>query len=155
MPNHVYSQMKVSGDAITIKEFAEKHFENGTLSLGSFSPMPKELIGKSFVGEPPNQVLIKKYGVDNWYDWAIKNWGTKWDAYDGDMDVVIDTEIISSFTTAWNLPIPIFKKIAEMYPNLKVEIRAVEEGDLFGGIINIDNGIVTKEIWKKFSEEEL
>src|SRR5262245_578810 len=24
----------------------------------------------------------RKYGSDNWYDWCIKHWGTKWDAGD-------------------------------------------------------------------------
>ena len=26
--------------------------------------------------------LILKYGYDNWYDWSVFNWGTKWNAYD-------------------------------------------------------------------------
>ena len=26
--------------------------------------------------------LMAKYGCADWYEWAIRNWGTKWNAYD-------------------------------------------------------------------------
>ena len=27
--------------------------------------------------------LEKKFGASNWYDWALKRWGTKWGSYSG------------------------------------------------------------------------
>jgi len=34
-----------------------------------------------------------KYGVDNWYDWAIANYGSKWGVYDeGEWNIVEDND---------------------------------------------------------------
>lgn len=58
-----------------------------------------------------------KYGCTTWYDWCIKNWGTKWNSYSNE---TLDENTIQ-FDTAWSRPEPILKKLAEMYPSLKIE----------------------------------
>ena len=69
---------------------------------------------------------IKKYGYKNWYDWNRANWGTKWDAYEPYVNAMTD-EIFLSFMTAWSTPEPIFRKLAEQYPDLLIEIEYADE----------------------------
>lgn len=59
----------------------------------------------------------QKYGVTSWYDWRIKNWGTKWNAYGYEGGVQFDGKSLR-FQTAWSPPEPIIAKLAEMYPDL-------------------------------------
>lgn len=40
----------------------------------------------------------------NWYYWSIKNWGTKWNAVDSNLDVDNEDRIEYSFRTAWDAP---------------------------------------------------
>lgn len=55
----------------------------------------------------------KNYGAKDWYDWRIKNWGTKWNAY----EVEFDGDCRLSFQTAWNRPEPIFEALTRKYPD--------------------------------------
>ena len=57
------------------------------------------------------------YGAANWYDWRIKNWGTKWNSYE---NVQIDNDTIT-FYTAWAAPEPVIAQLAKMYPNAEIE----------------------------------
>lgn len=57
------------------------------------------------------------YGCTSWYDWSIKNWGTKWNAY----SYVAISEDEIEFQTAWSAPIPVIEKLAEMYPDVEIE----------------------------------
>lgn len=42
---------------------------------------------------------LERIGFDNWYDWAVSNWGTKWGTYDVEYH-----DNILTFTSAWNAP---------------------------------------------------
>lgn len=74
---------------------------------------------------------LEKYGYRDWYDWAIANWGTKWNA-DARLDVIWISqsddkamcEII--FATAWSAPLPVIKKVSEMFPNLILREEAYD-----------------------------
>lgn len=57
------------------------------------------------------------YGATTWYEWCIKNWGTKWNACDTE---IIDEDTIK-FDTAWSSPEPVIAKLAEMYPDAVIE----------------------------------
>ena len=56
------------------------------------------------------QEFIDKYKFDNWYDWSIHNWGTKWGCYDNEMD-----DETYSFTTAWS---PLKEELIEKFAQL-------------------------------------
>lgn len=72
----------------------------------------------------------RKYGFYNWYGWRIKNWGTKWNAWECQLEWDDgDTKAIS-FYTAWNAPNPVIKKLAEMFPNVTIEHSWSDEGIL-------------------------
>jgi len=97
-------------------------------------PMPEELKGTSSPNDKPNPVLVEKYGADNWYDWSVANWGTKWDANSGDGAIADQSEgsITLVFDTAWSPPITFYTKLEEM--GWQVKAYYFEPGMMFCGI---------------------
>ena len=63
----------------------------------------------------------------DWYDWRISNWGTKWNAYETDIDCPCDGSIELHFQTANNGVIPIIEKLVEMFPNLEFVYKYADE----------------------------
>lgn len=74
-----------------------------------------------------------KFTGNNSYDWNVRNWGTKWDAYDQNFDGVSKDEatgkasVSYSFNTAWGIPEPIFRAICEQHPELSFSFESEEE----------------------------
>ena len=67
-------------------------------------------LGKQYVEN------IKNYNSPQWYDWCVKNWGTKWNVEE-DFDIVYDKNIDEydiSFQTAWSVPTGIVKRYSEL-----------------------------------------
>lgn len=65
----------------------------------------------------------EKYGYTDWYNWACANWGTKWNA----TNFYKLDESLYEFTTAWSSPLPIFKRISEIYPQEIIEVDFADE----------------------------
>lgn len=61
----------------------------------------------------------KNYGATTWYEWSIRNWGTKWNAcgYEEDVDYSTNGNYLE-FETAWSAPHPIIEKLSEDYPEI-------------------------------------
>lgn len=70
----------------------------------------------------------EKYGFDNWYDWRVANWGTKWNAANSQF---IDDCNTIQFDTAWAIPYPIISKIADENPDVKLDGYSEEETGWF------------------------
>lgn len=69
---------------------------------------------------------------DNWYDWNINNWGTKWEISLHDWDRQDDGSIWISFDSAWAPPIALYEYLhAEGW---EVEGMYHEGGCAFAGI---------------------
>ncbi len=83
--------------------------------------------------------LIKEFGADNWYDWNIKNYGTKWNATDTDF-TKSETEFCSNFDTAWSPPSVFIEKIIKMFPNLDIRLIYDLEGSNDCGILYSEDG---------------
>lgn len=70
--------------------------------------------------------MLEKYGWENWYEWCLSNWGTKW----GDYDTALVGEggwgARFSFQTAWSPGTAGLEKISASYPEL-VFVNAYEE----------------------------
>lgn len=113
----------------------------------------KNMIGKSFpITAEMQKDLIEKYGTDNWYDWAVNNWGTKWAGYDGDK--LTDNVVI--FNTAWSTPYPALLRLSELYPETTISVEYADED--FGsntGTYSLINGAVVNEYIPKYSRESL
>ncbi len=72
-------------------------------------------------------INTEKYGAPTWYEWNIRNWGTKWNAcgYDDEYDYSKDEEIV--FDTAWSPPHQILEKMASLYPGIQFTHRWADE----------------------------
>lgn len=66
---------------------------------------------------------LLNYGATTWYDWSIKNWGTKWNSYDawkGD-------DHGFQFSTAWSAPHPVLDALAKKYPDVRITHEWADE----------------------------
>lgn len=66
----------------------------------------------------------KEFGADNWYNWHIANWGTKWNAYDQISD---EGSNVITFSTAWSTPENAMVALSSKYPELTFHIRYADE----------------------------
>jgi len=139
MANWCNNNIKIIGNEKELKKFCKKIKEN---FLNSFIPTPKELIGTQSPPIKKNQKLLIKYGADNWYDWNIKNWGTKWDFKLDYLDTQNENERTLSFDSAWEPPIEGFQRISKIYPQLIFFLDYEELGVGFKGIAKIKNGLI-------------
>ena len=89
---------------------------------------------------------------NNWYDWNVRNWGTKWDVASTDEEIYSETSLIDEgiddnqkyflvyrFDTAWSPPIPVIEKLSKQYPSLKINLDFEEETG-WGGEIEFTDG---------------
>lgn len=93
-----------------------------------------------------------KYGCTTWYDWCIRNWGTKWNLSreDGgetpqwdDLPDDAECEYNMTFQTAWSTPSPVMLRLSELFPEINIEVKFADEDlgvncglyELYGGEI--------------------
>lgn len=86
---------------------------------------------------------IINYGNDTWYDWNIKNWGTKWNS----MHTTIINGCEVEFETAWSCPLEIFRALSKQYPDVTIYVEYADE-DIGSncGKITLKNGKVEEHI---------
>jgi hypothetical protein len=88
-----------------------------------------------------------QFNGDNWYDWNVRNWGTKWDVGVSHKEEYPETEIMDEtdlsiayrFNTAWSPPIPAIEELSRQYPNITMKLSYEEETG-WGGEIEFNNG---------------
>ena len=68
---------------------------------------------------------------ENWYDWNINNWGTKWDVNIDSYDVVDENTVTLSFDSAWSPPTNLYQSLEEQ--GWVVDAFYNEEGMAFCG----------------------
>jgi hypothetical protein len=140
MPNWCENNLEITGDIKEIKKFKKQAKAKETdLSFKNFIPMPKKLENTQSPADKPNKELIKKYGADNWYDWNIKNWGTKWDTEAELTDSGADF-LWYYFDTAWSPPTEWLKQTCKLFKKLSFELKYDEPGMGFCGTVRAENG---------------
>lgn len=111
------------------------------------------------------KINLEKHGHPSWYSWAVENWGTKWDAVDcrvskemivppegGDGDSPNSKMYVQyTFETAWSPPIPVIKKLGQMFPKAKFKLRYFEGGVGFQGTLIIKKGKVIEDREENYS----
>ena len=142
MPNWCYNHLEVTGDEKQLQKFVEKSTTNierdDEFSFNGTYSMPKTLritAGPhlSFIEKIKKYINIKLYGHDNWYNWSIANWGTKWDACESNIQHNDIDYFTVSFDTAWSPPIAWIDNIMQDFPDLCFTLEYEEPGMCFGG----------------------
>lgn len=133
MPNWCNNSITISGpkDKIT-KLYNDAVAENGLLQV--MYPMPKELEDTTSPtpkeGEP--QPLVD--GYDNWYDWRVNNWATKWDVDVENLELSEDgTNISGWFDSAWSPPTGAYDEFLARNEDCSIKALYYEGGMDFGG----------------------
>lgn len=93
--------------------------------LNAIRPMP-ETVFRGNVGS----LEIEEHGTNNWYDWSVMHWGTKWDV--SDCSVADDGDSVTFyFQSAWSPPIEAYAYAVEQ--GLGVKAMYCEPGVNFVG----------------------
>lgn len=109
----------------------ERRFDNSNTEIETLPEYANKLVERYSLEEIENtHNFIEKYGCDNWYDWSIEHWGTKWNAYDCEG---VPEEGVLTFGTAWNPPEKVIEKLFEKYPNGDIDWYYEETGMCFAG----------------------
>jgi hypothetical protein len=94
---------------------------------------------------------VRLHGHPTWYEWCCENWGTHWNV-NGKGDVELKrkspTRAILHFDTAWAPPIPAIRKVAEMFPKVKIRLRYSEPGMGFAGTLVLAVGVVVSHSFR-------
>lgn len=160
MPNWCANHLSCSGDRSAIASFLGKATRRDTFVtevLTAASNIDPNHVGNitravlesfagnadlSFDGHVPEPDPVG----DDWYEWRIKNWGTKWDA---NHPILESLELLDngssfvafSFETAWGPPDVWFEKTAKTHPELEFRMVWNEEQG-FGGLFTASGGDV-------------
>ncbi len=70
---------------------------------------------------------FRLYGAKDWYDWSLKNWGTKWNAYDYTEGTDYSQNGNLQFETAWAAPHLVIEKLSQMFPEIAFEHKWADE----------------------------
>ena len=119
MPNWIRNKLFIHGNSEEVKKCTlDISTESEHISFEKILPRPKDI-------------------GDDWYDWSVENWGTKWDV----SETFEDELGFICFDTAWSTPVEILKVLSERYPDLIFEVQYADEnlGDNCG-IYSIKNG---------------
>ena len=135
MPNIYYNTLVIKGDSNILSNFYNNNkTDNKGLSFKKYIPLPNKINNKKLeIG------LIKE---NNWYDWSLKNWGSKWDAFNVIVKYNIKSNILKyKFMTAINPPVIWLKSIANKYNMLNFELSYKDEENMIIKNYNIINGL--------------
>jgi hypothetical protein len=138
LPNHCENDLRVTGPKDELKRF--KKFAKG---INPWAEDRKEELLSCHKIIPAPKEAIKDYGKVG-YRWCIDNWGTKWGCYETDLQEQ-DRELFYAFQSAWSPPLPVIKKMGEMFPKLNFDLRYFEAGMGFNGMYRIEKGKVVSD----------
>ena len=143
MPNYCYNRMVISGEGLAEfrKTMKRKNDQGEVVEFSFYQTVPRPFEEN-----------------DNWYEWNVKNWGTKWDTND-EMVITDDGDSIEIvIETAWAPPTAWAKTCARKIPNLRIVITYREPGVGFCGRCVAENDFyenIQDEFGPSDSEEDI
>ena len=152
MPNWCDNQVTITGpnsvidkiEKITKEEDGVTDSSDPKGLLQFMHPMPAELRDTEADGST-DKAMIEKTGYSDWYNWAVDNWGTKWEVcefYGVDRqhlnDSLDESTITFGFSSAWGPPLGAYDQFLADNENCSLIGRYYEGGCDFMGVW--DNG---------------
>jgi hypothetical protein len=109
-----------------VKIISQKEYDaqEARIAAGDLTEMEKNFGFSRGITQEMSNRFKQEFGADNWYDWHLANWGTKWNAYDQYSDE--GSEVIS-FNTAWSTPEDAMIALSSKYPELTFHIQYADE----------------------------
>lgn len=137
MPNWCNNTIELSGPKDKVKAIFDKAKADNEL-LEQLFPMPAELKDTEKSSDDKKMAAQPMVdGVNNWYDWRVNNWGTKWevDADNLEYREEGDRGIIQGwFDSAWSPPIHAYEHFLEHNDDCNIKSYYYEGGMDFGGL---------------------
>lgn len=167
MPNHITNILTIedASESELIQILDKIKFEKpeqeskddcygmGTIDFNKIVVTPDNIYQGS-IGEEER----KRYKPEEmWYEWNIKNWGTKWNAYSQNSFPEDDISNEITFQTAWSTPEPIILALSKLFPNVVIKVKFADED--FGsncGWYRYKNGeLLEQEIFEYSADSRL
>jgi hypothetical protein len=124
MPNWVHCLLTVTGEEDKLDDISSSMKDNETtFSFDRLCPRPPE-------------------EADNWYNWNVSNWGTKWNACRCEL-TRSEQKLVYNFDTAWAPPMPVIEKFAEKFSAVDFTFSYHEEQG-WGGNLEVAKGALVK-----------
>jgi hypothetical protein len=183
MPNWVYNGLTVEGNPDSVKKmmaqlnkpFKQVH-DSWDVSKNTFMKkntiyaepifafhniynyMDAGISEDVYLSQPDHSLPLQeamKFQGNHWYDFNVREWGTKWDVAVSVDNKYPDTTVEDTangdnhvvhynFETAWSRPMPALQKLSAQYPDLLFTLSYEEETG-WGGELEILRGEVISE----------
>jgi len=120
MADMVDNVVKVSGSDGQLDKFVE--LMGNAFDFNRIVPMPEKLRNNDYrrLSEEESARFKEEYGYDDWYYWALHNWGV----IDTPIEVVVernDGSVMYKFRTRSGEPYAIYRKLRQMFSDLSIE----------------------------------
>lgn len=128
MPNWVYNSVTIiGGDSEVLGKLADSL--KGDRGDGTISDLTFQ------------KIIPRPVDEEDWYNWNVSHWGTKWDA--SDVTCTRDEDTLHyTFSTAWSPPAPVFAAVSVANPDLHFRF-VYEEEQGWGGVVEAKAGQAT------------
>lgn len=131
MPNYCKNTLTITGNPDTLRQIlAFVKSDENRFDFNRIVPMPEHIYRGNLGSEER-----KLYGENNWYDWSVENWGTKWNS----VCAFVKNNTIF-FETAWSPSSPVIAALAKKYHTMRFEYSYYEMMAGFQGEETYENG---------------
>jgi len=152
MPNWCANKLTIRGDPNRLDAFMKaNHGPAGEdLLFSALVPMPAKFeamdpgLAANMAVPMAHLVALMVTGErepENWYEWRLANWGTKWEPEVGSVFFSPEAKVlVYKFYTAWSEPTMWLGKVGAMFQDLSFRLEFYEPGNNFAGFIVIELG---------------
>ena len=109
----------ISPDPSIMDEYSAVHRAEGTRT--GWLPDLLTIAGSPLAEVPDGPIS------NHWYDWNVRNWGTKWDAGDVSSERHADDHLTYNFSTAWSPPVEAITTLSKQHPTVSFTLESEEE----------------------------